>query len=971
MNSNNNELTLIEHRYRTEFPYPIASAFARVCTPSALKVQEILRLMSAAEEVVRYAAIVAASDYIAHCQSDESGLKSLRKLWIVPQGASFGKLYERLTVALKLLRKRPEGVFVPEFAGVQADALEKAVAPLIAARNDLIHGQGHDFLDYHDFIDENRGHLMNLVAQFAFLSKYQMCVADPGDDDAGPSPGEGQVLKLCRGSSGTFGECVVTPYEPVRPGTVFIWNSAFTEMLTLAPFLVYGRVVFDENDMQRGRNQTPMATSFEGLLRLETHNSYKSLEGDFTTRIKNFARPTSSYVTRLLKKSFHKDSGVTYRRSMAIGEADRDKFGGQDVGCPGQLRFVGAKESYVVQRQPVGRGGMAVVYLVTGESSSGMFAVKAMTPELESVGKGALARRFAHEHASLETLDALGNENIVRLVDSGQQEVSTPGGLKSCKFIVLEYVSGGTLEDDLSGRLDNRPPYSYSEALAIVKGVANGLAAVHTAGIVHRDMKPGNILLARSQEATSQDKAVVAKITDFGLAIERNRSSDLLSNVAGTLDYMAREQFEENGPAVGPEADIYALGKILCHMLTGVLPQNAAEAARLDFPVATGESTGAGEAFPVEGVRQVIVSALADIPEDRFATVEDFVDALDNAGEVERAISRLDKAQVTDAQVRSAFALAATGYGRLRASLIRWCADDSEARHDQAAVAISALDGDAPREIASQAEAARTDRVSDRRTYSSLIAALAAILAVQEASQPRLGAQPWLDSLSNESRRKVRNAFVLNNLNALKGRIFRTLSLYVGCAAFCSGLFWVPAGFFAGSVFWGTEPASMSRAATIIWLAAVSIMPGTIWGSFFPAAFLVARCLPRPGRLFVMGALLAVASLVSTGLVLLIWGDIEPVRPRDYFLGFGIAVSIPLAALFILKETPIVAKRLPSKLFSLLMVPLFVGLPCIIFGLTFSSTAISRHQALGSSFSGLGLAFGIGLADYLTDMSRR
>ena len=212
----------------------------------------------------------------------------------------------------------------------------------------------------------------------------------------------------------------------------------------------------------------------------------------------------------------------------------------------------------------LGRGGMGLVYKARQKSLNRLVALKILAPEREK--DPSFARRFAVE---AETLAKLGHPNIVTVHDFGQTD-----GLF---YLVMEFVDGVSLRQVLqSGRMAPR------EALAIVPQICDALQYAHDHGIVHRDIKPDNILL---------DRRGHVKVADFGLArlvAARAQPAGPAANffgtatlteagkIMGTPQYMAPEQ-KERPTEVDHRADIYALGVVLYQMLTGELPDKRLE----------------------------------------------------------------------------------------------------------------------------------------------------------------------------------------------------------------------------------------------------------------------------------------------------------------------------------------------------------------------------------------------------------
>jgi WD40 repeat protein/serine/threonine protein kinase len=212
---------------------------------------------------------------------------------------------------------------------------------------------------------------------------------------------------------------------------------------------------------------------------------------------------------------------------------------------PGRLGRLGHYEVTEV----IGRGGMGVVLKAFDEKLHRVVAVKVMAPELAT--SATARKRFTRE---AQAAAAVCNEHVIDI-----HAVEEANGLP---YLVMEYVSGMSLQE----RLDQAGPLEAREVLRIGIQVAIGLAAAHVQGLVHRDVKPANILLENGVERV--------KLTDFGLARAADDASLSQSGVvAGTPQYMAPEQAE--GKAVDQRADLFSLGSVLYALCTGRVPFRA------------------------------------------------------------------------------------------------------------------------------------------------------------------------------------------------------------------------------------------------------------------------------------------------------------------------------------------------------------------------------------------------------------
>lgn len=261
----------------------------------------------------------------------------------------------------------------------------------------------------------------------------------------------------------------------------------------------------------------------------------------------------------------------------------------------------------------LGRGGMASVYLAHDLRLGRKVALKVLSPELAASPQ--FQRRFHRESRLLASLD---HPNIVPVYQAGEAN-----GLL---YIAMRYVEGSDLNAllDRDGRLD--PPV----ALRVLLQVAAALQAAHEAGLVHRDVKPDNVLVSGE---SSRHAAGHVYLTDFGLTKRLSSLSNLtaVGSVMGTMQYLAPEQI--SGRPVDVRTDIYALGGLAFRCLTGLPPFDRENHAAQLWAHLSEAPPPASECCPdlPEAVDDVLWTAMAKQPEDRYASAAEFAAALTTA----------------------------------------------------------------------------------------------------------------------------------------------------------------------------------------------------------------------------------------------------------------------------------------------------------------------------------------------------
>src|SRR5438477_6158457 len=252
---------------------------------------------------------------------------------------------------------------------------------------------------------------------------------------------------------------------------------------------------------------------------------------------------------------------------------------------------------YEIQRE-LAQGGMAEVYLAHDQLLNRPVAMKALFPEYAR--EPSFVERFRREAQAAANLN---HPNIVAIYDWGQED--------GTYFIVMEYVEGRVLRD----LIRSEAPLDPNQAAEITAEIASALAFAHRNGVVHRDVKPGNVLLTQSG---------TVKVTDFGIA--RAGTSDGLTqtgSVMGTATYFSPEQAQ--GLPVDGRSDVYALGVVLYEMVTGVAPFTAESPVSVAYKHVREDPVPPSERNPdvPPDLERIILTALAKSPENRYQTADD------------------------------------------------------------------------------------------------------------------------------------------------------------------------------------------------------------------------------------------------------------------------------------------------------------------------------------------------------------
>jgi eukaryotic-like serine/threonine-protein kinase len=257
--------------------------------------------------------------------------------------------------------------------------------------------------------------------------------------------------------------------------------------------------------------------------------------------------------------------------------------------------------------EPLGRGGMATVYKAFDTRLERQVAVKVIRREAVSDEMSeTLLRRFEREAKSLAQMSHL---HIVNIFDYGEHQ--------SSPYLVMEYLPGGTLKGQ-TGK-----PCAFQEAARLLSPVGRALEYAHQRNVIHRDVKPANILLTEDGQP---------KLSDFGIAkiLEMKDATQLTRTGVGvgTPEYMAPEQW--TGKPV-PQTDIYALGVVFYELVTGRKPYEADTPAAVLLKQTIEPLPRPRDFVPhlPELVENILYKALAKQPEDRYPGMGQFATALE------------------------------------------------------------------------------------------------------------------------------------------------------------------------------------------------------------------------------------------------------------------------------------------------------------------------------------------------------
>ncbi len=271
----------------------------------------------------------------------------------------------------------------------------------------------------------------------------------------------------------------------------------------------------------------------------------------------------------------------------------------------------------------VGIGGMSVVYRARHVVTTATVAVKVLKPDL-ALAQPEMVEIFLKEAKATVGLD---HPYIVRVTDAALAADGLP-------FLVMEWLAGRTLEAELR----QKGPLPVDQVALLLDQIAEALAHAHARGLVHRDVKPSNLMLL-----TDHRGEPMVKILDFGIAKALAHTADArVSRAMGTWHYASPEQFRL-GASIDHRSDIYSLGVVTYQMLTGRLPFEAESVERIIYGHLH-EAPPAPRLFRPDlsgAVEEVLLRALAKNPEDRFSSALEMARAFRQAVGVKSARLRL------------------------------------------------------------------------------------------------------------------------------------------------------------------------------------------------------------------------------------------------------------------------------------------------------------------------------------------
>lgn len=259
----------------------------------------------------------------------------------------------------------------------------------------------------------------------------------------------------------------------------------------------------------------------------------------------------------------------------------------------------------------IGRGGMSDVHLAVDAKLGRRVAVKLLKSALAS--DPVFRTRFRHE---AQAAARMAHPTIVRVFDAGEEIVREPGGGETVvPYIVMEYVEGRLLKDIIADG-----PLAVAEAARIAEGILTALEYSHRAGVVHRDIKPGNVMVTSSGQVKVMDFGIARAISDSAATVAQT------SSILGTAQYFSPEQ--ARGETVDARTDLYASGVVLFEMLTGRAPFLGESAVAVAYQHVSEAPPTPSSINPQvsPAMDAVVLHAMAKDRFERFQTASEFRD---------------------------------------------------------------------------------------------------------------------------------------------------------------------------------------------------------------------------------------------------------------------------------------------------------------------------------------------------------
>ena len=541
----------------TRYPVPVAVAYRRFCQEQD-PVSRMTALTRAVEATLRYLSVVALSD-LFHCLAASPGgdrglpehpaFDCLRRR----RPMTLGVWLDALREAARALAGEP-GRFVrplPEVCGPGGALDRELLAPLVESRNRFVHEAGLTAEECREALDDARPRLERALHRLGFLSQYPLGFARR-------SPGGGMARGRARyGLHGCMGTRVADTAEAyviettarLEEQTPFLVGPDGTGLLYLWPLL---------RARELPRSGQHSLVLFDGV---------PGRRG-FLTEVRYAAVDSRKEWREVLHADPAADHRWLFDRLRALPPVVALPAGLNVAGKirPASGRLVGRELGGYRLGQVIGCGGFGTVYLAERTGRGAPVAVKV----IEAPDGARNFVRFQREYERLEKAQA--HPGVVRVYDSGSEVIDG----REFPWYAMEFAPGGDLSGRLRERRDRlggRPPWSdpatRSQVCAEFRAVAEAVAHLHRLGIVHRDIKPGNVLIVGDGQL---------RLSDFGLVKPLDRESAGLTSwsststgaVLGTRHYMAPEQ--ERGRTIRPAADVYALGVLLAELAAGVRP---------------------------------------------------------------------------------------------------------------------------------------------------------------------------------------------------------------------------------------------------------------------------------------------------------------------------------------------------------------------------------------------------------------